>query len=82
MNAPDECEALGPALSAYVDGELRCDQLRLTVILHLRSCFACQETLQGFRDLDALFRSQPAPEPPPERKDRLLAVLKAKLLEQ
>lgn len=82
MDAPDECEELAVALSAYADGELRCEQLRWRVSLHLRGCFACQQTLLDYARLDEIMRDQPPLEVPPELKDRLAAVLKTWLLSQ
>ncbi len=78
MSPLDECRELEVALSAYADGELRCEGLRFRVMRHLRLCFACQETLRDYGQLAALMVETRPPEVPDELSARILAALAAK----
>ncbi|HXE32254.1 MAG TPA: zf-HC2 domain-containing protein [Terriglobales bacterium] len=68
--APAECEALQPALSAYMDGELDSSTGAL-VVRHLERCARCAATLQSYREMGQWLRQEPAPAVPADLALRL-----------
>lgn len=64
------CQALQPALSAYMDGELDPGQSG-ALLHHLEKCPNCAAILGDYRAMSEAMRALPAPEPPAELALRL-----------
>lgn len=75
MLLPEECAELEIPLSAYADGELHCEKLRLHVQRHLHLCIQCCETLAEYQTLHALMVATPPPQMPDDLAERILARL-------
>ena len=66
---PEECQALLPLLSSYLDGQLKGGAAERTVA-HLETCELCQQTLTEMREASRLYRAL-IPIPLPELFGRI-----------
>jgi RNA polymerase sigma factor (sigma-70 family) len=66
---PEECQALLPALSEYLDGQLTGAAAERT-IAHIESCESCQKALTQMREASRLYRAL-LPIPFPELWERI-----------
>ena len=53
---PEECQALLPSLSAYLDGQLKGKDAERT-LAHVESCELCQKALMEMREASRLYRA-------------------------
>ena len=66
-----DCEAIGPKLSAYVDGELPEAEVA-AVEAHLEACGACRGLVEQFREMDGLYGELACEEPTEGRWKQML----------
>lgn len=66
-----DCKAVEEKLSAYLDGQLSAEEMRL-VDAHLKTCPACQDELSSLEGTIALLHSLEAVAPPVELKEKIL----------
>jgi hypothetical protein len=74
MPSAPECADLAILVSAYGDGELRCECERQRVIEHVRACLSCQQVLLENDWLANAMKTTAIPIPP-GLKDRLITGL-------
>ena len=70
------CKSVQNRLSAYVDRELTGAEM-LSVRAHLSICEMCRIEEDGLRRLKQVLAASPAPEPPADLADRLMASILA-----
>ena len=61
----NECEYLGPRLSAYLDGELS-EKERQDVKMHLETCKVCNKMISELEEVGAIIKTTVSPELEPK----------------
>lgn len=71
-----DCKAVEEKLSAYLDGQLKAEELQL-IAAHLEACPACRAELSSLEETVGLIRSLEPVNPPPELKERIMGRVQA-----